>query len=343
MKVKKMNIQQRDGFTAIQMFPRKIHGLVRCYHEHGLYYTINRLLTHLHISSERDYAFYSALPPEKYPRELKRWYRNTTGEKLNLNNPKTFNEKIQWLKLYDSTPLKTRLADKYLVRDWVKEKIGEEHLVPLLGVWDSFDEIDFDKLPDQFVLKANHGSGWNIIVKDKSIFDKEEAKGKFDQWMHTNYAFVAGFELHYMSVPPKIMAEEYIEDLSTEYQYWCFNGQPKFISCIQEPHGKNEKASYSLDFKLLDFITSAPAKPDGFEKPDFLDDMDSSTHLLCQSFTFVRVDYLSDGNHYYFGEITFTPASGLVGWKPEEYDKIIGEWMQLPKTTLIRSALLYGC
>ena len=118
--------------------------------------------------TEARYSYYANLDPSMYPAELARWYESTTGTSLDLENPQTFNEKIQWLKLYNSTPLKTRLTDKYLVREWIAEEIGEEYLIPLLGVWDSFNEIDFDALPNQFVLKANHGSGWNVIVKDET-------------------------------------------------------------------------------------------------------------------------------------------------------------------------------
>ena len=130
----------------------------------------------MHGGPVSDYDYYASLKPEQYAGELKEWYAHIMGQKLNLDHPRTYNEKLQWLKLYDSTPLKTRLADKYLVREWVKEKIGEEYLVPLLGVWDSFDEIDFDALPQRFVLKANHGCGWNLIVKDKSQLDLKDAR-----------------------------------------------------------------------------------------------------------------------------------------------------------------------
>ena len=139
------------------------------------------------------------VPVKCYPVYLKDFYFHKTGKQLDLENPQTFNEKIQWLKLYDSTPLKTKLADKYLVRDWVKEKIGEEYLIPLLGVWENFDDIDFDKLPDKFVLKANHGSAWNIIVTDKNSFDKKSAKKKFDKWLRTDYS-LKSFETHYRNI-----------------------------------------------------------------------------------------------------------------------------------------------
>ena len=138
---------------------------------------------------KKDYSYYYTLPEACYENELKQWFRKWTSETLDLENPKTFNEKIQWLKLYDSTSIKTKLADKYLVREWVAERIGEEYLIPLLGVWDSFDEIDFDALPDQFVLKANHGSGYNYIVEDKAKFCIEDARKKFERWIREEFSF----------------------------------------------------------------------------------------------------------------------------------------------------------
>ena len=162
------------------------------YKEYGIKYMAEKFLFDLHMRKsppKLKYNFYKNLTPDKYEKELKLWYYRKTGRELDLNNTETFNEKIQWLKLYDSTPLKTKLADKYLVREWIKEKIGEKYLIPLLGVWDKFDDIDFEKLPNQFVLKANHGSGWNIIVKDKTKLDKKMAKKKFDEWLDRNYAF----------------------------------------------------------------------------------------------------------------------------------------------------------
>ena len=219
---------------------------------------------------KKDYAYYSSLSPEKYPEELKLWYKRVMKEDLDLDNPKTYNEKIQWMKLYDSTPLKTRLADKYLVRDWVKEKIGEEYLIPLLGVWDSFEEIDFDKFPDQFVLKANHGCGWNIIVKDKSIFDIEEARKKFDIWMHTNFAFRVGFELHYMNIPPKIIAEQYLENNNNDlydYKVFCFNGKAESIMFLSDRKQKLKMSFYDLQWNKLPFVYSYQQNPDDIPKP----------------------------------------------------------------------------
>ena len=139
---------------------------------------------------------------------------------------------MQWLKLYDSTPIKTLLADKYLVRDWVAKKIGEEYLVPIYGSFDCFDEIVFDKLPNQFVIKTNHGCGWNIIVKNKAELDLVDAKAKIDRWMNDNYAYKWGTELHYRDIKPKIIIEKYIapEESNHEIQVWCFSKKIKFVS-----------------------------------------------------------------------------------------------------------------
>lgn len=263
----------------------------------------------------------------EYPRLLKALYKLHTGEVLNLDDPRSFNEKIQWLKLYDSTPMKTRLSDKYLVRDWVAEKIGEEYLIPLLGVWDSFDEIDFDTLPDQFALKCNHGSGMNEVVKDKASMNKAALKQKFDKWMATDYS-IWGLELQYRDIPRKIIAEQYINIIS-EYQYYCFNGKPLFISCIIEPHGKNEKETVSLDFQSLDFVTSAPAATKSFSPPPFLQLMNIKAQTLCYNFPFVRVDFISTESCFLFNEMTFTPANGEIKWEPKYYDTLIGQYLQL--------------
>lgn len=141
-----------------------------------------------------------------------------------MENPQTFNEKIQWLKLYDSTPEKTFLADKYQVRNYIRQTIGEKYLVPLLGVYSKFDDIDFENLPDKFVLKCNHGSGMNVIVADKSAINKKNLKAKFDKWMRENFGFVKGLQLHYNYIPHKIIAEEYISPL-TDYKFYCYNGK----------------------------------------------------------------------------------------------------------------------
>ena len=286
-----------------------------------------------------DYEFLRTLSPKQYPKVLAQWFREKTGEDLDLENPKTFNEKIQWLKLYDSTALKTRLADKYLVREWIKEKIGEEYLIPLLGVWDKFDDIDFEKLPNSFVLKTNHGSAMHIIVKDKSNFDISAAKQKFDKWLKTNYTLCYGLELHYTDIKPKIIAEEYIEndnsDLS-DYKIFCFNGKPHCIEYLKDRNTTGLKvAFFDLNWKKLPFTNANyPLIEDEISKPKNLDLMVQLAEKLAEGFAFVRVDFyaLNDGS-IKFGEMTFTPASGVMKWSPKEQDLIMGSLLKLPQPT----------
>lgn len=327
--------------SAITYIPRMIRDVIRCYKQHGLSYTLQRSKVRLKsifkqkkTEVKKDYEFYKNLKSKRYSKELKEWFKKRTGKKLNLKKPKTFNEKIQWIKLYDNTLLKTRLADKYLVRDWVKEKIGEEYLIPLLGVWDKFDYIDFEKLPDKFVLKANHGCGWNVIVKDKSTFDIAEAKKKFDRWMKINYAFFSGLEMHYKDIHPKIIAEQYIENGDGDlydYKVWCFNGKPKYIMFLAERQTNLKMAFYDTSWNLLPLVNSYPKYDNEVLKPGNLDELLKISEILCKNFSYVRVDFyrLDDGT-FKFGEMTFTSFSGVCKWDPPEYDLILGQLIALP-------------
>ncbi len=277
------------------------------------------------------------LTEAEYPAYLKDWFFKKTGQELNLDNPQTFNEKIQWMKLYDSTPIKTRLADKYLVRDWVKEKIGEEYLIPLIGVWEKFEDIDFDKLPDKFVLKANHGSGWNIIVTDKQKFDKEDAKHKFDEWLHTNFAFKAGLELHYKDIKPLIIAEKYIEtedcDLK-DYKFLCFNGEVKYVWVDKDRYSDHKRNLYDINWNLLPKKISEGHVYNNFSpcpRPNNYDKMVEFSKFLSKDFPFVRVDFYENNNNLYFGEMTFTSATGTHIFTPESFNLELGKLIELPK------------
>lgn len=237
---------------------------------------------------------------------------------MNLKKPKNFNQKIQWLKLNDTTELKTLLADKYLMRSWVEQYIGEKYLVPLLGVWDNFEEINFEKLPDKFVLKCNHGSGFNHIELNKDKIDKKEVKKKFDEWTSLNFAFMNGFELQYKNIKPKIICEEYLEENLTDCQVWCANGKILFIAYIKDPHGDNRKITFNENWKKLDFVTSKPIMEQEVEKPIMLEEIKEVANKISKSFKFVRVDfYITQHNQLKLSEITFTPASGVVRWYPE--------------------------
>lgn len=278
-------------------------------------------------------TFERNLRRQDFPKILKRWFKKRTGKNLNLNNPQTYNEKIQWLKLYDNSPLKTKLSDKYLVREWVKEQIGEEYLIPLLGVWDNFDDIDFDKLPEKFVLKANHGSHWNIIVKDKSKFDKIGAKKKFDKWMKRNYA-VKSLELQYKDIEPKIIAEKYMEDSKGElndYKILCFNGKPEYVWIDCGRYSNHTRNIYDLSWNLQPFTIQFPTSQIKIEKPEHLDKMTELAKKLCRDFAHVRVDFYCINGKIYFGEMTFTSGSGIEKFIPEKYDFELGNKLILPE------------
>jgi hypothetical protein len=272
----------------------------------------------------------------KYPELLLDWYFEKTGEKLNLDNPRTYNEKIQWLKLYDTTPLKTQLSDKYMVRQWVSERIGEDYLIPLLGAWDNFDEINFDNLPNRFVLKANHGCGWLVIVKDKSKFDKTAAKKKFVTWMNTNFAYCVGLELQYRDIKPKIIAEQYLEDGSgglADYKFYCFEGKPYCIVYLVDRFGKGGYKAIMYDLNWLPTGWTADAhhkSGNKIKKPDNLDEMINIVRILCTGFHHVRIDLYLANNQIYLGEMTFTSASGLEHFEPEEWNLKLGEMIKLP-------------
>ncbi|MBE5850484.1 MAG: glycosyltransferase [Lachnospiraceae bacterium] len=284
------------------------------------------------------YRIFESAAVEDYPKLVSLEYQMVTGKKININKPRSFNEKIQWMKVYDSTPIKTRLADKYLVREWIKDKIGEQYLVPILGVWDHFEDIDFGNLPDSFVLKCNHGSGWNLIVKNKADIDYNKAKMDFDKWIGTNFAFLEG-EFQYRDIPPKIIAEQYL-DVSggiKDYRLYCFNGVPVQI-WIDQYSGTpmHIRSIFDMNFNKLDFRCKWP---DGGEllneKPINFELMKQIAIKLSQEFAFVRIDFFEVGDRLYMGEMTFTPISGIGDFDPPKWDIILGEMLTLPEPTIL--------
>ena len=273
---------------------------------------------------------------DKYPEFLEEWYFNKTGKILDLENPKTFTEKMQWLKLYDSTSIKTKLSDKYLVRDWIKEKIGEEYLIPLLGVYDNFDEIKFDNLPDKFVIKANHGAGMNIVVDNKDELDKELVKNKINTWLNINYAFKFGLELHYSDIKPKILIEKHMGDENNDlkdYKIMCFDGKPEIAWVDQGRYVDHKRNVYDLEYNLLPVkINRLNNDFHNFkdEKPKTWDKMIELAKILSKGFYHVRVDFYNVDNKIYFGEMTFTSTSGISVIIPEEFNKKLGNLIKLP-------------
>ena len=211
---------------------------------------------HLHLLRKKkikQIAKLKQLPKTEYPKMLAARYEAAIGHKLNWDNLQTYTEKMQWAKLYDKNPLKATLTDKYLVREWVEKTIGGEYLIPLLGVWDNFEDIDFSELPDRFVLKTNHGSGTNLIVKDKSKLNLKRAKRMFDDWMNIDYAYNSNFEMHYTDIKPKIIAEKYMETSTGElpdYKFLCFGGKPYYCWVDCGRFTNHTRNVYDLDWKL---------------------------------------------------------------------------------------------
>lgn len=267
---------------------------------------------------------------------LKMKFRYHIGKKLNLKNPESFNEKLQWLKLYDRKPEYSIYVDKYAVRAYIAEILGEEYLIPLLGVYDNVKEIDWASLPDKFVLKCTHGSGSNIICPDKNKLDIEEAKKKLQKWMNKNWYWY-GREWPYKNLKPRIICEKYLIDESgkelKDYKLMCFNGE---VKCIFVCTNRNSSTGvnidiYDVNWNLMPFGRyNHPGTGVKISKPKNLDNMVKYAEKLSKNIPFIRVDYYEANGHLYFGELTFYPASGFGKFTPESYDYLLGSWIKLP-------------
>jgi hypothetical protein len=265
---------------------------------------------------------------------LKIKYFLTFGKKLNLRNPEAFNEKLQWLKLYDRKPEYTHMADKYEVRKYIIEKMGEEYLIPLLGVWNTFDSIDFSKLPNEFVLKCTHDSGSVIICKDKNAFDINKARKKINSCLNKNY-YLPGREWCYKNIESKIIAEKYMVDESNielkDYKIHCFNGEPKIIQVDFARFTNHKRNMYSSSWEYIPFTTEYPTDSCiQIRKPQSLDLMLKIARKLSKNTNYLRVDLYSINEKIYFGELTLYHGSGNEHFFPSEYDKILGGWITLP-------------
>ena len=267
---------------------------------------------------------------------IKLYYRFFTGDRLDLENPRTFNEKIQWMKLYNQRPEYTIMADKYLAKEYVGKKIGEQYIIPLLGVWDSPDEINFDELPNLFVLKCNHNSGLGMcICKDKSMLDIDKVKKELKKGLNENF-FLHGREWVYKNIPRKIIAEEYMEDESgyelKDYRIFCFDGVPKMIAVDFDLFTTGHKRNlYTLDWKLIDAEIKYKSVPDKkIDKPKCLSEMLELARKLSEGIPHVRVDFYVINKNIYFGELTFYHASGLQEFRPKSLGVKLGNCLKLP-------------
>lgn len=273
------------------------------------------------------------MPDKQY---LKLMYAVATGNKLNLSNPKTFNEKIQWLKLYDRQPEYTTMVDKYEAKRYVEGVLGANHIIPTLGVWNRFDDIDFDALPRQFVLKCTHDSGGLVICRNKDALDKDAARKKIEKSLNRNY-FRHGREWPYKHVKPRILAEAYMEDGHgtglRDYKFFCFHGEPKLIYVSE---GLEHHPTASISFLTMDWEFAPFGRSDykGFaelpQKPELYEQMIQTAKTLAGDMPFVRVDLYEIKGNIYFSELTFSPCGGMLPFEPRSWDETIGEWIDLP-------------
>lgn len=277
--------------------------------------------------------YLSFLPDEKY---LKLLYRMHMGKKLSLSNPQTFNEKLQWLKLYNRKAEYTMMVDKYLVREYIKETIGEKYLIPLIGVWDNPDEIDFDSLPNSFVLKCNHNSGTGMcICKEKSNLDYEKVKSELRKGLKEDYDKY-NREWPYKNVTRKIICEKYMEDECGElkdYKFMVFNGEVKcsFVGSDRFSQEGLHVTFYDNNWNIMPFERHYPRSKNPHSKPICFDEMKRLAAKLGKNIPFVRVDFYEIHGKIYFGELTFFPGSGFEEFTPEIWDYKFGRWIDLSK------------
>lgn len=283
--------------------------------------------------------FFGWLPDKTY---LQLLYRFKMGHRLDLNHPKTFTEKIQWLKLYNRRPEYTLMVDKYAVKKYVADIIGEKYIIPTLGVWDKPEDIDWDALPNEFVLKTTHGggSGGVVICKDKKTFDRNKAILTLRDSMNGDI-YRSLREWPYKDVKKRVLAEKYmapkdmvnnpIYDLS-DYKFFCFNGEPKYCQVIRDRHSKESIDFYDMNWRHQEFVGLNPIASNGINpvpRPLLLDDMICICHKLSKNMKFVRIDMYVIDNRIYFGEITFYPASGMGLFNPDKWNEELGNLISL--------------
>lgn len=266
---------------------------------------------------------------------LKLRYKQKMGYDLNLENPKSFNEKLQWLKLYDRKPIYTTMVDKYAVKEYVASIIGKQYIIPTLGVWDKFEDIDFDALPNQFVLKCTHDSGGLVICRDKSKLDKNAARKKINNSLKRNY-YYAGREWPYKDVKPRIIAEKYMVDHSLselrDYKFFCFNGVAKCYKVDFDRFVEHKANYFTSDGEIMNF--GEKVCPPDFNKelpiPKNLEKMKEFAEKLSSEQPFLRADFYDVDGKVYFGELTFFPDSGFGKFVFDDNDELFGSWIKLP-------------
>lgn len=286
----------------------------------------------------RKLGFYNKMSDEEF---LKKAFKVYIGDKLNLETPQTFNEKLQWLKLYNRKPEYTVMVDKYLAKDYVAKAIGEEYVIPTIGVWDKAEDIDFNQLPNRFVLKCNHNSGLGMyICKDKSKLTEKQIKTirkNLTKGLKQDY-YLTGREWPYKNVPRKIIAEQYMEDKETgelrDYKFFCFDGEPKALFVATDRQAKNKETCFDffdIEYNHLPIINGHPNAQIPPRKPQHFDKMVELARHLSANIPHVRIDFYEVNGKVYFGEITFYQNSGFIPVYPKEWDKKLGDLINLPE------------
>ena len=276
------------------------------------------------------------LPPPVY---VKFYYRYYTGKKLDLKNPKEFNEKIQWLKVFNKDPQLTQLVDKYAVRSYVTETVGERYLNKLIGIYEKAGAVNFDDLPNRFVIKGVHGCHFNLIVPDKSKLNILKSRWLMRKWLSKNQYYRGGLEWAYKNVPPRLIAEAYLEEIGKEsindYKFFCFGGKPEFVQVDQDRFEGHNRCFYNMKWEKQPFITKGFKRFEGeMQMPDNFQEMQEVAQKLAGNFPFVRVDLYNLSGKILFGEMTFYPADGRKDFEPESYNRILGDLIELPAPRL---------
>lgn len=262
-------------------------------------------------------------------------YKKLMHKELNLKNPETFNEKINWLKLYEypSNEKIIKASDKFRVREYLHSINCDRYLNELYGVWDRVEDIEWDKLPNKFVLKCNHGSGYNILCLNKKELDRKSVEKKLNKWMHEDFGKVSA-EPHYSSIPRKIICEKYLTEDIIDYKFYCFNGEPKFFYVSIIPNGDfhyMKAIFYNIDGTKANFIRTDHEILESVVLPSNLNEMVELSRHLSKEFKFVRVDLFNVDGKIYFSELTFSPCSGFMPLSPSNADYEIGELISLDK------------
>lgn len=287
------------------------------------------------VISSRRIPLLSAMVPDCF--YLKCLYRSFFDKKLNLDKPRNFNEKLQWLKIHDRQPVYKEMVDKYDAKEYIARKIGKEHIIETYGVWESFENINFDMLPNQFVLKCTHDSAGYVICQNKDEFDFEGARKKITKCLNRNFYYV-GREWPYKNLKPRVIAEKYMEDQTLhelrDYKVFTFGGVPKIMHVVSNRQNSKEETYgdfFDMEYTHLDLTMGHLNAPHCPEKPKNFEKMKEFAATVSKGTVHLRVDFYEVDGNLYFGELTFYQDSGLAKIKPERWNGILGDWIDIPK------------